>query len=306
MFFRPFQLHSIFDVSSFEHLVGLHLRKGGCKMNLDFSNLLNTVYELLTVYGLRVIAAVVIFIVGRWVALGVAKLIKRIMLKSNVDETLVSFVRNLSYIALLAFVVIAALNQLGIQTASFIAVLGAAGLAIGLALQGSLGNFAAGVLMIIFKPFKVGDFIEGGGVAGTVEKIEIFTTQLKTPDNKTIIIPNAKITADNITNFNVKGTRRVDFVFGIGYGDDIDKARRIIKEIIDQDERVMKEPEPAIVVSELADSSVNFTVRAWTSAADYWSFYFNTIENVKKQFDAQGVNIPFPQRDVHIYEHKEG
>lgn len=275
-------------------------------MDLDFSKLLNTIYELLTVYGLRVIAAIVIFIVGRWVALGVAKLIKRIMLKSKVDETLVTFVRHLSYVALLAFVVIAALNQLGIQTASFIAVLGAAGLAVGLALQGSLGNFAAGVLMIIFKPFKVGDFIDGGGVAGTVEKIEIFTTQLKTPDNKTIIIPNAKLTGDNITNFNVKGTRRVDFVFGIGYGDDIDKARGIIKEIIDQDERVMKEPEPAIVVSELGDSSVNFTVRAWTSTTDYWSFYFDTIENVKKQFDAQGVSIPFPQRDVHIYEHKEG
>jgi small conductance mechanosensitive channel len=275
-------------------------------MELDFSKVLNTIYGLLTVYGLRVIAAIVIFILGRWVALGVAKLIKRIMLKSKVDETLVSFVRHLSYVALLAFVVIAALNQLGIQTASFIAVLGAAGLAIGLALQGSLGNFAAGVLMIIFKPFKVGDFIDGGGVAGTVEKIEIFTTQLKTPDNKTIIIPNAKITGDNITNFNVKGTRRVDFVFGISYGDDIDKARGIIKEIIDQDERVMKEPEPAIVVSELADSSVNLTVRAWTSAADYWSFYFDTIESVKKQFDAQGVSIPFPQRDVHIYEHKEG
>lgn len=275
-------------------------------MDWDVSKLLNTIYGLLTVYGLRVIAAVVIFIVGRWVALGVAKLIKRIMIKSNVDETLVSFVRHLSYVAMLAFVVIAALNQLGIQTASFIAVLGAAGLAVGLALQGSLGNFAAGVLMIIFKPFKVGDFIDGGGVAGTVEKIEIFTTQLKTPDNKTIIIPNAKLTGDNITNFNVKGTRRVDFVFGIGYGDDIDKARGIIKAIIDQDERVMKEPEPAIVVSELGDSSVNFTVRAWTAVGDYWSFYFDTIENVKKQFDAQGVSIPFPQRDVHIYEHKEG
>ena len=275
-------------------------------MDWDVSRLLNTIYGLLTVYGLRVIAAVVIFIVGRWVALGVAKLIKRIMIKSKVDETLVSFVRHLSYVAMLAFVVIAALNQLGIQTASFIAVLGAAGLAVGLALQGSLGNFAAGVLMIIFKPFKVGDFIDGGGVAGTVEKIEIFTTQLKTPDNKTIIVPNAKMTGDNITNFNVKGTRRVDFVFGIGYGDDIDKARGIIKEIIDQDERVMKEPEPAIVVSELGDSSVNFTVRAWTAVGDYWSFYFDTIENVKKQFDAQGVSIPFPQRDVHIYEHKEG
>jgi small conductance mechanosensitive channel len=275
-------------------------------MEMDLSKLIAKVYELLTVYGLRVIAALVIFVLGRWVALGVAKIIKRVLIKSKVDETLVSFVRNLCYVALLAFVVIAALNQLGIQTASLIAVLGAAGLAIGLALQGSLGNFAAGVLMVIFKPFKVGDYIEGAGTAGIVEHIEIFTTQLKTPDNKTVIVPNAKLTGDNITNFTVKGTRRVDFVFGIGYGDDIDKARGIIKEIIDQDERVMKEPEPTIVVSELADSSVNLTVRAWTSANDYWSFYFDTIEKVKKQFDAQEVSIPFPQRDVHLYEHKQG
>ena len=275
-------------------------------MEMDLSNLLAKVYELLTVYGMRVVAAIVILVVGRWVALGLAKFIKRLMLKSKVDETLVSFVRNLSYIALLAFVVIAALNQLGIQTASFIAVLGAAGLAIGLALQGSLGNFAAGVLMIIFKPFKVGDFIEGAGVGGTVEKIEIFTTQLKSPDNKTIIVPNAKLTGDNIINYTVKGTRRVDFVFGIGYDDDIDKARSIIKEIIDQDDRVLKDQEPVIVVSELADSSVNFSVRAWTSADDYWSFYFDTTEKVKKQFDAQGISIPFPQRDVHVYEHQQG
>ena len=272
---------------------------------MEASNLLAKVYELLTVYGLKVISAIVILIVGRWVALGVAKVIKQVMIKSKVDDTLVSFVRNLSYVALLAFVIIAALNQLGIQTASFIAILGAAGLAVGLALQGSLGNFAAGVLMIIFKPFKVGDYIEGAGTAGIVEKIEIFTTQLKTPDNKTVIVPNAKMTGDKITNFTVKGTRRVDFVFGIGYDDDIDKARSIIKEIIDQDERVMKEPEPMIVVSELGDSSVKLTVRAWTTTNDYWSFYFNTTEQVKKQFDARGVSIPFPQRDVHIYEHKE-
>lgn len=271
---------------------------------MDMSNLMAKISELLAVYGLRVIAAIVILIVGRWVSLGVAKIIKGLMLKSKVDATLVSFVRNLIYIGLLAFVVIAALNQLGIQTASFIAILGAAGLAIGLALQGSLANFAAGVLMIIFKPFKVGDFIEGGGAAGVVEKIEIFTTQLKTPDNKTIVLPNAKLTGDNITNFTVKGTRRVDFVFGIGYGDDIDKARSIIKGIIDADERVLKEPESMIVVSELADSSVNFTVRAWSSVDDYWALYFDTIEKVKKQFDAQGVSIPFPQRDVHLYEHK--
>jgi len=273
---------------------------------MDLSNLIAKVYELLTVYGLRVIAALVILFLGRWLAKIISNLIKRAMRKGKTDETLVSFVTNLSYLALLAFVVIAALNQLGIQTASFIAVVGAAGLAVGLALQGSLSNFAAGVLMIIFKPFKAGDFIEGGGVAGIVEKIQIFTTQLKTPDNKTVIVPNSKMMGDNITNFTTKRTRRVDMVFGIGYDDDIDKARRIINGIIEQDDRVLKDPAPVVVVSELADSSVNFTVRAWTSVDDYWSFYFDTIERVKKQFDAEGVTIPFPQRDVHVYEHKAG
>ena len=279
------------------------MRKGDYAM--DASGLLDKVYELLTVYGIKVVAAVAIFIVGRWVAKAVANFIKKIMTKSNTDETLVKFVGNLSYIALLAFVIIAALNQLGIQTTSFIAILGAAGLAIGLALQGSLGNFAAGVLMIIFKPFKVGDFIEGAGVAGTVEEIQIFTTQLKTPDNKTIIVPNAKMTGDNITNYTMKGTRRVDFVFGIGYEDDIDKARKIIEGIIAEDNRVLKDPAPMVAVSELADSSVNFVARAWTSADDYWGFYFDTTEKVKKQFDAEGVSIPYPQRDIHVYEHKE-
>jgi small conductance mechanosensitive channel len=272
---------------------------------MDFSNLLGKVYELLTIYGMKVVAAIIIFIVGRWVARGVSNLIRRVMKKSKTDETLVSFVGNLSYVALLAFVIIAALNQLGIQTASFIAVLAAAGLAIGLALQGSLGNFAAGVLMIIFKPFKVGHYIEGAGVAGTVEEVQIFSTQLKTPDNKTIIVPNSKIMGDNITNYTMKATRRVDFVFGIGYEDDIDNARQVIERIINQDERVLKDPAPMVAVSELADSSVNFTVRAWTNGGDYWPFYYDTTEKVKKQFDAEGISIPFPQRDVHVYEHKE-
>ena len=272
---------------------------------MDASSLLDKVYELLTVYGIKVVAAVAIFIVGRWVAKAIANFIKKMMTKSNTDETLVKFVGSLCYIALLAFVIIAALNQLGIQTTSFIAILGAAGLAIGLALQGSLGNFAAGVLMIIFKPFKVGDFIEGAGVAGTVEEIQIFTTQLKTPDNKTIIVPNAKMTGDNITNYTMKGTRRVDFVFGIGYEDDIDKARNVIAGIIAEDSRVLKDPAPMVALSELADSSVNFVARAWTSADDYWGFYFDTTEKVKKQFDTEGISIPYPQRDVHVYEHKE-
>jgi small conductance mechanosensitive channel len=272
---------------------------------MDISSLLSKIYELLAIYGIKVIAAVLIFVIGRWVAKGVTRVIRNVMTRRNTDATLISFVSNLAYVALLAFVIIAAVNQLGIQTASFIAVLGAAGLAVGLALQGSLANFAAGVLLIIFKPFKVDDFIEGAGVSGIVEEIQIFTTQLRTPDNKTIIIPNSKMLGDNITNYTVKGTRRVDMVFGIGYGDDIDKAKRCIQEIVDQDDRVLKDPATALVVSELGDSSVNLTLRVWTTVDDYWNFFFETMENVKKRFDAEGISIPFPQRDVHVYEHKQ-
>lgn len=272
---------------------------------VDLSSILAKVYELLTVYGLRIIAAIAIYVVGRWVAIGIRKLLKRVMERHNVDPTLTSFVCNLGYVALLAFVIVAALNQLGIQTASFIAIIGAAGLAIGLALQGSLANFAAGVLMIIFRPFKVGDFIEGGGTAGTVEEIQIFITQLKSPDNKTILVPNAKMMNDNIINYSTKGSRRVDMTFGIGYGDDIDKARKVIMDILGADERVRKDPAPVVFLSELADSSVNFAVRFWTSADDYWGAYFDTMEAVKKRFDAENISIPFPQRDVHIFKHDE-
>ncbi|MDX2452097.1 mechanosensitive ion channel domain-containing protein [Desulfosarcina sp.] len=271
---------------------------------MELSDLMEKVYTLLTLYGLRVVSAIAIVVIGRWVAKGITRIIERLMLKRKVDETLVSFVSNLGYVAMLAFVIIAALNKLGIQTASFIAVVGAAGLAIGLALQGSLSNFAAGILMIIFRPFKVGDYIEGAGVAGTVEAIQIFTTQLKTPDNKTVIIPNSKISSDNIVNYSTKGTRRVELVFGIAYDDDIDKARQIIMDIIEKDERVFKDPEPIVVLSELADSSVNLTMRAWSKSGDHWNIFFDTTEKVKKAFDAQGITIPFPQRDVHIYEHK--
>jgi small conductance mechanosensitive channel len=271
---------------------------------MDISNVSAKIFELLIVYGMKVIAAIIIFIIGRWVAKGITNFIKKLMNKSRTDQTLINFIGHLSYVTLLAFVIIAALNQLGIQTASFIAIIGAAGLAIGLALQGSLSNFAAGVLMIIFKPFKSGDYIEGAGVAGTVEEINIFTTQLKTSDNKTIIIPNSKLMGDNITNYTMKGTRRVDMVFGIGYEDDIDKARDIIQDIIIQDKRVLKEPKSMVAVSELAESSVNFIARAWTLTNDYSSFYFDTLEAVKKRFDAEGISIPFPQRDVHVYEKK--
>ncbi|BBO67541.1 mechanosensitive ion channel protein [Desulfosarcina alkanivorans] len=265
--------------------------------------ILEKVYQLLTVYGLKVLAALAIFIIGRWVAKGVRKLVERVMTKGKVDPTLISFTSNMAYIGLLAFIVIAALGQLGIQTTSFIAILGAAGLAVGLALQGSLSNFAAGFLLIIFRPFKVGDLIEGAGVFGVVEAIQIFTTQLKTADNKTVIVPNAKLTDDNIVNWTVKGTRRVDMVMGIGYEDDIDKARSLMTDVIAADDRILKDPAPQISVSELADSSVNFVVRPWVKVEDYWGVYFDLTEKIKKAFDANGVSIPFPQRDVHVYQH---
>ena len=267
--------------------------------------LLSRVWGVLTIYGLKVLAAIVVFIVGRWIAKALTKFTETLMKKRQVDPTIVSFVANMTYIALLVFVVLAALGQLGIQTTSFIAVIGAAGLAIGLALQGSLANFAAGFLMIIFRPFKVGDYIEGAGVAGTVEAIQIFTTQLRTPDNKTVIIPNSSLTAGNITNWSVKGTRRVDLVMGIGYGDDIDKAKSIMGDILAKDERVLKDPPPQIAVLELADSSVNLMVRPWVKSQHYWDVYCDTTENIKKSFDTQGISIPFPQRDVHMYAHKE-
>ncbi len=266
---------------------------------------LQKVYGLIMLYGIKVLAAIAIFIFGRWVAKGFRSLTQRLMDKRNVDPTITGFVGNLTYMALLVFVIIAALGQLGIQTTSFIAILGAAGLAVGLALQGSLSNFAAGFLMLIFKPFKVGDYIEAAGVAGTVETIQIFTTTLKTPDNKTVIVPNSGVTGGNIVNWTVKGTRRADMVFGISYDDDIDKAKQIMAEVLGKDDRILKDPPLQIAVSELADSSVNFVVRPWVTIENYWGVYFDAIENIKKAFDEAGISIPYPQRDVHMYEHKE-
>jgi len=262
-----------------------------------------TIQKLLAVYGLKLIAAIFIFIIGRIAAKLVRKGISSLMEKSKQDPTLISFVSNLAYAALMAFVVIAALAKLGIQTASFIAILGAAGLAVGLALQGSLANFASGVLMIIFKPFKVGDYIEGSGVAGTVSEIDIFTTHMTTPDNKMIIVPNAQMTGGNIVNYSSLGTRRVDLTAGIGYGDDIDKAKDVLQSIVESDERILKDPACTIAVSELADSSVNFVVRPWVNVSDYWDVKFALTEIIKKRFDEEGISIPYPQSDVHLYNH---
>jgi small conductance mechanosensitive channel len=272
---------------------------------MDMTVIIPKLQTFAAFYGIKIIAALAILVIGRWVSRALKNLIQRLMEKREVDKTVVSFVGNLSYIALITFVVLAALNQLGIQTTSFIAVIGAAGLAIGLALQGSLSNFAAGFLLIIFKPFKAGDYIEGAGVAGTVEEVQVFTTQLKTPDNKTIIVPNAKMMGDTITNYSAKDTRRVDMVIGVGYGDDLQKVRQILEGILAGDQRVLPDPAAKVAVLELADNSVNFVVRPWVKAEDYWDVYFELTETIKRRFDAEGISIPFPQRDVHLYEHKE-
>jgi len=266
---------------------------------------MDKIMEMVSLYGVNIITALVIFIVGRWVAKALRNVARKVMTKKNVDPIIIGFTCNIAYIALLAFIIIAALGQLGIQTTSFIAIIGAAGLAIGLALQGSLSNFAAGFLMVLFRPFNVGDFVEAAGVAGTVEEIQIFTTTLATPDNKTVIIPNAKLTGDNIINWTVKGTRRVDMVFGIGYDDDIDKARQIMEDVLAKDDRILKDKTTQIAVVELADSSVNFVVRPWAKVSDYWGVYMDAMENIKKAFDEQGISIPYPQQDVHMHQVSE-
>jgi small conductance mechanosensitive channel len=262
------------------------------------------VQTYLTEYGLKVLAAIAILIIGRIAAGWVRRLVGRMMKKGRTDDTVIGFVSSLVYIGVMAFVVVAALGQLGIQTTSFIAILGAAGLAIGLALQGSLANFAAGFLMLIFRPFKAGDFIEGAGVAGVVEKVEMFTTTMRTPDNKTIIVPNSNLSGGNIINYSAKETRRVDLTVGASYDADIKHVRSVLQGIIAADERVLPEPEPMIAVSQLGDNSVNFVVRVWVKSGDYWGVFFDATEAVKLRFDEEGIGIPYPQRDVHLYEHK--
>lgn len=257
--------------------------------------------EWIALYGLKVIAAVVILIVGRLAAKGIRAIIRRVLQKGHIDDTLVSFVSNLCYFGIMAFVIIAALGQLGVQTASFVAVMGAAGLAIGLALQGSLANFAAGVLMIIFKPFKVNDYIEGGGVEGVVEEIGIFTTELKSLDNKKIIVPNAKMTNGNIVNYTAKDIRRVDLVAGVRYEDDLDKVRKVLEGALARDARILKDPAPTIGVLELAQGKVNLAVRPWVKTSDYWDVFFATQESIKKEFDAEGIRVPVPQQDVRLH-----
>lgn len=272
----------------------------------ESANWMETAQTLGVEYGMKLLGALAILIIGVWVAKQIKKVIIKLMGKSKVDPTLISFVASMAYVVMQVFVIVAALEKLNIKTTSFVAILGAAGLAVGLALQGSLANFAAGVLMIIFKPFKVGDLVEAGGVLGTVRDIGIFTTHVDTLDNKKTIVPNAKLTSDNITNYSANSTRRVDLIAGVSYSDDIDKARAAIDAVLKAVPGILETPAPDIFVSEMADSSVNFTVRPWCNPNDYWGVYFGVTEGIKKKFDEEGISIPFPQRDVHLYEHKEG
>jgi small conductance mechanosensitive channel len=252
-------------------------------------------------WGISIVIATVIYIVGKIVVGILINVLGKIMARSKYDDMLIDFVKAIARAALMLFVIIAALNQLGVNTTSLVAILGAAGLAIGLSLQSSLQNFAAGVMLLVFKPFKAGDFIEAGGATGVVKSISVFTTVMTTGDNKEIIVPNGGIYGGNITNYSAKATRRVDMVVGIGYDSDLKKAKEILNEMVAADERILKEPAPTVAVSELADSSVNFVVRPWVASGDYWGVKFDFNEAVKLRFDAEGISIPFPQMDVHVH-----
>jgi len=270
-----------------------------------FQDILATVYELIVKYGMTFIMAIVVLIVGLIVIKWITRALVRLMKKGNVNPSLIPFLRSLSNILLKAMLIISVMGMVGIEMTSFIAVLGAAGLAVGLALQGTLQNFAGGVMILLFKPYEVGHFIEAQGFMGTVKEIQIFTTVLNTPDNRKVIIPNSPLATGSITNFSAMPTRRIDFSFGIGYGDNIDKAKDILLKMAQKDDRVLKEDNPPqVMVEALGDSSVNLKLRTWVKSEDYWSLFFDVTENVKKQFDAAGISIPFPQSDVHLYNHK--
>jgi small conductance mechanosensitive channel len=252
-------------------------------------------------FGINIAMAILIYIVGKIVVKILVNVFGKLMAKSDYDDMLINFLKSIVSALLMVFVIIAALGQLGVDTTSLAAILAAAGLAIGLSLQGSLSNFAAGVMLLVFRPFKAGDFVDAGGAAGTVISIGIFTTLMNTPDNKEIIVPNGQIYSGTITNFSAKDTRRVDMVFGIGYDDDLKKAKSILEEMVAADPRVLKEPAAQVAVSELGDSSVNFVVRPWAASSDFWGVKFDLTEAIKLRFDAEGISIPYPQMDVHVH-----
>lgn len=267
----------------------------------DLTSYSDQALTLLMAYGPNLILAILTLLIGLWVIKAIVKALARAFEKKEYDPSLETFILSLTRILLKVLLVISVVGMLGVQMTSFIAILGAAGLAVGLALSGTLQNFAGGVMILIFKPFKVGDVLEAQGFIGSVKAIQIFNTILKTPDNKTIILPNAPLSAGSMVNYSTEPTRRVDLTFGIGYDDDIDQAKAAIQALADTDDRILKDPAPFIAVSELADSSVNFVVRLWVNSADYWGVHFDMIEAVKKEFDRRNISIPYPQRDVHMH-----
>lgn len=271
--------------------------------NFDVENMINTVKELAVTYGLKVLLAIVVLIIGLWVVGILTNYFKKWLGKSKADESLQSFLTGIFNALLKIMLVISIASMVGIETTSLVAVLGAATFAVGLALQGSLANFAGGVLILIFRPFKTGDFIEGAGESGTVEKIDILHTTLKTPQNVTIIVPNGPLANSNITNYSIKETRRVDFPVGISYDADVQQAREVLLAVLNADSRVLQDPAPVVFLTELADNSLNLSVRAWVKAPDYWSVFFEDLEKMKVELDKVGIGIPYPQRDIHVYNH---
>ncbi|MCF1427368.1 MAG: mechanosensitive ion channel [Shewanella sp.] len=268
----------------------------------ELSGLIEQAPDLIMTYSLKLLFAVIIFVVGRYMSNVTKKLTVKLLEKREVDKTVVSFVGNIVWAIVLTLTIIATLGQIGVQTASLVAVVGAAGLAVGLALQGSLSNFAAGVLMVLFKPCRVGDYVEAGGVAGTVDEITIFSTKMLTPDNKVIIVPNTSIMNGSIINYSAMEKRRVDMVIGVSYDADIRQAKQLLCSILENNQYVLKEPEYIVAVSSLGDSSVNFVVRPWVKTSDYWDAHFELTETIKLSLDEAGIGIPYPQMDVHIKE----
>jgi small conductance mechanosensitive channel len=257
--------------------------------------------DLLIQYAVNIVAAIVILIIGSIVARVVGNALNRVMKLRGIDATVADFLSAIVRYGVLAFTFIAVLGRVGVQTTSVIAVLGAAGLAVGLALQGSLSNFAAGVLLVIFRPLRVGEYVDLGGVAGTVDQVQIFSTTLRTADNKTIVVPNGKIIAGNIINYSREPNRRVDIVVGVAYNADIDVVKRVLGDVIAADKRIMHAKGVTVRLNEMAPSSLNFVTRSWTTNAEYWNVYFDLMENFKRALDAHNIGIPFPQMDVHLY-----
>ena len=269
--------------------------------SINIDKIIETLTYWATTYSVKIIAAILIFLIGKWLAGRISRLTTKLLGKNNIDVTLVNFLESIIYYTLLIVVIIAAAGQLGINTTSFLTIVGAAGLAIALALKDSLANFSSGVMLIMFRPFRVGDFVNTGGVSGSVISIALFNTTLDTPDNQRVIVPNSSITSNVITNVTANDTRRVDLVIGIGYDDDIKKTKEVLKKVLEEEERVLDTPKANIAVSELADSSVNFVVRPWVKTSDYWDVYFDLTEKIKIVFDKEGISIPYPQQDVHMF-----